>query len=91
MLVDEVIVVVEVEGMALSDSDESDMLELNELDSLLDIEDRSVNSWPEVDSEANALELVIGSWVEVVDIDEASFEVDDSSCNVDIEMSEFVE
>ena len=91
MLVDEVIVVVEVEGMALSDSDESDMLELNELDSLLDIEDRSVNSWPEVDSEANALELVIGSWVEVVDIDEASFEVDNFSCNVDIEMSAFVE
>ena len=94
MLVDEVVivVVVEDEGMVLSDSVDSEMLELKMLESVLAIdEDKSVRSWPKVDSEANAEELVAVSCMEEVDIDEASSEVDDSSCNVDVEMSVFVE
>ena len=94
MLVDEVVivVVVEDEGMVLSDSVDSEMLELKMLESVLDIdEDESIISWPKVDSEANAEELVAVSWMEEVDIDEASSEVDDSSCNVDVKMSALVE
>ena len=113
------VVVVEVDGMVLSDSVASDMLELDILVSALDIDevivdpwvetvsidedssevgstleiedDRSVSSWPEVDSEANNEELVTKSWVEAGAIDEASSEVDDSSCTVDVEMSGLVE
>ena len=73
MLVVVKIVVVEVDSMVLSDSVDSDMLELNMLDSALDNEvDSSESSWPEVDSEANTEELAIVPWVEAVAIDEAS-------------------
>ena len=45
MLVDEVIVVVEIEGMELSDSVDSTMVKLDGLESMLDIdEDKSVRS-----------------------------------------------
>ena len=60
MLVVVKVVVVVVDGMVLSDSVDSDILELDILESVLDNEeDSSVSSWPEVDSEANAEELAI--------------------------------
>ena len=60
MLVVVKVVVVVVDGMVLFDSVDSDILELDILESVLDNEeDSSVSSWPEVDSEANAEELAI--------------------------------
>ena len=60
MLVVVKVVVDEVDGMVLSDSVDSDMLELDMLESALDNEeDSSVSSRPELDSEANAEELAI--------------------------------
>ena len=92
LVVVKVVVVVEVDGMVLSDSVDSDMLELDMLESALDNgENGSESSWPEVDSEANAEELAIVPWVEAVAIDEASSEVDDSSGMVDVEPSTLVE
>ena len=92
MLVVVKVVVVEVDGMVLSDSVDSDVLELDMLDSALDNEeDGSESSWPEVDSEANAEELAIVPWVEAVAIDEASLEVDNSSGMVDVDTSALVD
>ena len=74
------VVVVEVNGMVLSNSDK---LMLDMLVSVLDIdEDRSIRSWPEVDSEGNAAELVIVSWVRLVEV-EVSVLVEESVIIVD--------
>ena len=92
MLVVVKVVVVVVDGMVLSDSVDSDILELDMLESALDNEeDGSESSWPEVDSEANAEELAIVPWVEAVAIDEASLEVDNSSGMVDVDTSALVD
>ena len=59
MLVSVKVVVVELDGMVLSDSVESDMLKLDMVGSAVDIEeDGSVKSEAEVDSEAIIEEVV---------------------------------